>query len=498
VTHRVRVETGFGTVRGARDGDAFAFLGLPYARAERLRAPVPAPAWTGELDAGAHGPGAPQPDRPVARFTHGPMPAVDEEHCLNLNVFTPSLDGSRPVLVWVHGGGSAVGHAAASLYRGARLAQDADVVVVTINYRLGSLGWLCHPDLGSGDRSAAGNWGLLDVVEALRWVRQAIAAFGGDPSRVTVAGQSAGALIALDLLAVPEASGLLTRVIAQSPVLADLMQPPERALDWAQALSESVTGTPGFSATGLRSAPAGRILEAHESLLETPRFRGTRGAVPTHEPGSLPTCVLDEPSISPQVPLLIGSNADEGTFFFGSPWRPAPPAERIPDVVAHLVSGEDPGEVLERYRKRARRGGGRTDPGGLLAAIATDAMVAEPVRRLALARAGEAHVAPVHLYRVDHPGGGPDLGCTHTTEVPLLFGTWDDGGPGERLGGQAGGAAAVSRALTATWRSFIHGEDPGWAALRGDRGSVGVFGGDQAVAHVPFAAAGDAPEHTQS
>jgi para-nitrobenzyl esterase len=478
VSGRRTVETASGRLTGAADGETLRFLGVPYATADRFEPPAPAPAWTGELDALAPGPAAPQPDRSVSRFTHGDVPATSEHRCLNLNVYSPSLAGGRPVMVWVHGGGFAVGHGAASIYRGSRLAAQADVVVVTLNYRLGSLGWLGHPALAAGDGAPSANWGLLDQIAALRWVHENIAAFGGDPRRVTLAGQSAGALSAIELLAAPGATGLFSRAIAQSPPLADVIQPPELARRWAEALSE-LAGAPSFDARLLRSLPAERVVALHEELLERPQFRGTRGgARPTLDPGSLPVSPLETPGSRSEVDVLIGHTADEGTFFFNSPWRPAPTPEQIPAVVAHLVPGEDPVEVLEHYRARMPASSG-TDDVALLVAIATDAMVATPVAEWSQARAATG--ARVYRYRVDHPGAGSKLGATHTVEVPLIFGTWRDGGPGERLGGHGGATAEVAQALVAAWRSFLHGGSPGWHALggAGSASEVAVFGGAQ-------------------
>ena len=161
-----------------------------------------------------------------------------------LNVFTPALDGARPVLVWLHGGGFAIGHGGASLYHGAALASAADAVVVTLNYRLGSLGWLAHPDLAGSAGGPAGNWGLLDQIAALEWVRENVGGFGGDPARVTVAGQSAGALCATDLLVSPRADGLFTRAILQSPPLGDLAQPMDVAVRWARRTWSRRRGRP--------------------------------------------------------------------------------------------------------------------------------------------------------------------------------------------------------------------------------------------------------------
>jgi para-nitrobenzyl esterase len=457
------VEIPAGRLRGRRAGEVVAFGGVPYATASRFAAPGPQPNWARVRDAFGPGPAAPQPRRAAATFTHGALLATDEQ-CLNLNVFTPGLDERRPVFVWLHGGGFAIGHAGASLYSGERLATAAEAVVVTLNYRLGSLGWLAHPDLAAQDGAPAANWGLLDQIAALEWVRDNIGAFGGDPAEVTLAGQSAGALSAMDLLVAPAAAGLFRRVALQSPPFGDVAQAPEVAVRWAQAVSAAAGGNGAFDPARLRELDAERIVALHEALLDQPEFRGTRGgALPTIDAGSLPVSPVDVPGASPDVEVLAGHTAQEGTFFFRAPWRPSPPPERIPAVVAHLCHADDPDAILDRYRERAAGAGAPQDPLSLLVEIATDAMIAEPLTRWASARAeAVGDRSAVYRYRVDHPGAGPELGATHTVEVPLLFGTWRDGGPGERLAGQAHGAGEVAGEIVAAWSRFIHGGGPGW------------------------------------
>lgn len=455
------VECGAGRVAGRSGADGLAFLGIPYAVAARWAPPRPPAPWTGTRQATVAGPAAPQPHRPVGEFTHGPLPEADEAGCLNLNVFTPGPHGARPVFVFIHGGGFAVGHGAASLYDARRLAAEADVVVVTLNYRLGSLGWLAHHDRGA-------NWGLQDQIVALRWVHDNIAAFGGDPARVTLGGQSAGALSAMDLLVAPAAAGLFHRAVIQSPPMADVGQPLDAGTRWAQALAGAAGGW-----KALRALDAERVVGLHEALLEDPAFRGTRGgALPTVDETTLPRSPRDVPGARPEIDVLIGHAAQEGSFFFDCPWRPSPPEERIAGIVAHLCHTDAPQEVLAAYRERPDA------PGDLLSTlvdIATDAMVAEPLAQWSQQRAATGRV---FRYRVDHPGAGPRLRATHTVEVPLLFGTWSDGGAGERLGGQAPGAEVVARAIRSAWGGFIHDGNPGWTALAAG-GGVQLFGGKE-------------------
>lgn len=476
------IDTTSGRLAGRVGAHGVEFLGVRYAVAHRFAPPVPVSPWAGVREATVPGPAAPQPVRAVAEFTHGPLAATAEE-CLVLNVYSPAVTGARPVFVWLHGGGFTVGHASASLYDGSRLAATADAVVVTLNYRLGSLGWLSHPGLAAAEGEPTGNWGLLDQLAALEWVRDNIDRFGGDGGRVTLAGQSAGALAVADLLVAPRAAGLFGRAILQSPPLREAAQQIVAGQAWAESLSEHAGGAPGFDADVLRSLPADQIVALHESLLAEPEFRGTRGgALPTVDAATLPRSPVDEPGARGDVEVLIGTTADEGTFFVGSPWRPAPAPEAIPAAVGHLLGVDDASVVLGLYRERAIAHGRSHDPAALLAEIATDAIVAEPVARWASVRASSG--ARVHRYRIEHPGAGPRLRATHTVEVPLLFGTWRDGGPGERLGGQAAGTEEVALALVDTWSGFINGASPPWEPVGGapQEPDVGVFGGAE-----PFA-----------
>lgn len=227
--------TAAGELIGSNEGDGTqAWRGIRYAAAPvgalRWRAPQPPAPWTGCFEALSHGPIAPQVAgllAPVPPAQHGQV--VGDEDCLFLNVFAPACAPDavpqgpqrRPVMVWIHGGANAVG--SASSYDVARkLAAHDGVVVVTVNYRLGVLGWFTHPALHQADGATAqersGNFGLLDLITALRWVQEHIAAFGGDPQRVTIFGESAGGQNVLLLLASPLAAGLFQRAIAQSPV----------------------------------------------------------------------------------------------------------------------------------------------------------------------------------------------------------------------------------------------------------------------------------------
>src|SRR5580700_1803378 len=245
-----------GAVRGAAVSGVDEFLGLPYAApptgALRWRPPQPPAAWDGVRDATQFGPSCPQPPSPFA------PPAPFSEDCLYLNVYTPTLrrDRDRPVLVWIHGGGFTVD--GARNYDGSKLAADG-VVVVTINYRLGALGFLAHPALAARPGGAAGNYGLMDQQAALRWVQRNIARFGGGPDNVTIAGQSAGGLSVLAQLVSPGARGLFQRAIVQSGTFA-LNQRPLAVAEAAGETFATAVGCADQSAACLRNAPVSDLV----------------------------------------------------------------------------------------------------------------------------------------------------------------------------------------------------------------------------------------------
>ncbi|MGN6176819.1 MAG: carboxylesterase/lipase family protein, partial [Streptosporangiaceae bacterium] len=248
------VSTGDGAVRGTTVGTVGEFLGIPYAAPPignlRWRPPAAAASWHGVRDATQFGPSCPQ------ALTGNPLlpPGPISEDCLYLNVYAPAVNsddqGGRPVLVWIHGGGLV--QDGARDYDGSELAADG-VVVVTINYRLGALGFLAHPALASRPGGAAGNYGLMDQQAALRWVQRNIARFGGDPDNVTIAGQSAGGLSVLAQMVSPGARGLFQRAIVESGTFA-LNQRPLATAETAGETFATAVGCPDQSAACLRNA----------------------------------------------------------------------------------------------------------------------------------------------------------------------------------------------------------------------------------------------------
>jgi para-nitrobenzyl esterase len=480
------VSTGLGRVRGSRsEAGTGTWRGVPYAAPTagpgRWSPPAPPAPWPGERDARSPGPICPQPARPFSEWAHGPLVAAGED-CLSVNVFSPPGEGPHPVLVFLHGGGWALGWGSNPLLDGEHLACRLDAVIVTINYRLGSLGWLWHPELAAEPGAPAGNWGLLDQLAALRWVAENISAFGGDPARVTLAGESAGAGSVLHLLCQPEAAGLFARAIAQSPPLHELVVGAELGAAWSEAVVARLTGGTDVSSglETLRERPAQAIVDVHEELLATPAFRGTRGgAMPIVDPASLPVDPAQVPAVRPEIPVLIGTNSAEGTFFFRAGGRRIDPDEaRLEGMVAHLTGSEDPRGLITLQRERASAAGRSAAANDILCAIVTEAWFAAPVRRWSAARAAAG--AAVHRYLLDHPASEDDLGATHSLDVPLLYESWRDGGVAERLAGGGETTAAVSQAMTADWRRFVHAEAMEWPPLPADRqdGRIAVYGAE--------------------
>ncbi|HEX4033026.1 MAG TPA: carboxylesterase family protein [Solirubrobacteraceae bacterium] len=461
-------QTTSGTLRGSGDGEIASFLGVPFAEPPlgelRWRAPAPIEARSGVIDAVVPAPPAPQPERPIGHRSHGDLPP-GEEDCLRMNIWTPSErgDGGLPVFVWLHGGGFVLGSPSVSLFDGASLARALGAVVAIPGYRLGSLGWLHHPALGA----PSGNWGLLDQLAALQWLHANAAALGGDPQRIVLAGESAGALSVVHLLGMAATDGRVQRVLAMSPPLGESTIAPELATRWAEELARTLTGG-AFDPQALRSRSAQEIVEAHERLIAEGPFGGTRGgALPVADRATIAHAPLEAAGIQPQVDVLVGTNADEATFFHRQPGR----VTVVDDAGLEAIVARQPGIEDAAAAIAARRaelpGADNTE---ILVRIATDAIFAGPIERWTDAR--RAGGGSVHSYRIEHRSPQPGLGAVHTIGVPLLFGSHHSSLPGAWVAGEEAAADAVSAALRTATREFVHTGSPGWGT-----GEVGVFGG---------------------
>lgn len=428
----------------------------------RWRDPVPAdplPVDADPADATHFGAAAPQKINPAIDL--GPDPAMSED-CLFLNVWSAaSPDGAdpAPVMVWLHGGAYTFGSSSQPVYDGEELAARG-VVVVTLNYRIGALGFLDASSLSSPEHPFDGNLALKDVLLALRWVQENIAAFGGDPDRVTVFGESAGGGLVTTLLAVPSATGLFSRAIAESSPVSSVYD-SRRAATVTDLFLQAVGTTDPAS---LRKLPVDAIVAAGMTVF---------AEVPTQHPGTIafgpvvdgdllpepPDTVLAEGRGLP-VPLLIGTNKDEASLFrmMKSPLMPIR-EEQIEQMLTALGQ-ERPGidmpsmaQVLSAYE------GVRHRTVGL--GIARDIGFRMPTL---WAAEGHSRVAPVWLYRFDHATPMLHLlgiGATHATELPYVWGTF--GRHAHDLTFRLGGrheAERISARMQQRWTSFAKGEDP--------------------------------------
>jgi para-nitrobenzyl esterase len=455
------VETATGLVGGSRHGAVVRFLGVPYAAAvsgaNRFRPPRPAVPWTGVRDAVDFGAWAPQNRKSQRSLTAGER-AVQNEDCLTLNVWTPAAgSGRRPVLVWLHGGSFIEGSGAAADYDGGCLAARGDVVVVTCNYRLGLLGFAAHQEFQDEETNAAGNWGLLDQMAALSWVAGNIAGFGGDPSRVTVAGQSAGAMSICDLLTAPQADGLFSRAIVQSG------GPSARSMEQATRTLEWVLGRLGLDGPAqLREVPVAALLRAQRDLAAAGDPFATRpvvdGAVLRQHP--LNAAIAGETT---PVPLIIGTTRDEVRFFYaGTPVLRTLSEEALRARVAVMVGRERGTTVIATYRaaRAARRV--PTEPGDLFAAIETDRSLRAPAMRLADSHA--RNQPATYAYRFDFAVGDDERGACHGLDIPLLFGNRDASGISRWIDWTAE-ATRLSHLLRDAWLAWMHGDCPGHPRL---------------------------------
>ena len=432
------LSTPSGPVRGSwldTDGTTLhRFLGIPYAGppsgANRFRPPVPVRPWNEVLDCTAPGPAAPQ--NPESPAPPGARPRTwSEEGCLNLNVWTPGTDAAaRPVMVWIHGGAYLLGANSDGMYDGARLAAAAGVVLVSINYRLGALGFLHLVDLLGPGYEDSSNLALLDQLEALRWIRRNISAFGGDPDNVTIFGESAGAAAIGTLLGMPASEGLFRRAIMQSGTAERYRLPADSARVSAGFLG--LCGLEEPSAKELLTLPVERLLEAQAALerrLAAETFAVPLPFQPTVGTPSLPVPPLESirNGLNKNVDLLIGTNLNEGSFAV----ELRPPAAGDPDYpdrAASVLAGagipaaEAPGYAAALAQMLNREPAGKE----LLEAAIADSVYRQPSNRLLAARqlaalGGAAGRTFAYLFTWPSPAMGGKLGACHALDIPFVF-----------------------------------------------------------------------------
>lgn len=482
-----------GLVRGVDEGALWVFRGVPYggstAGSRRwCRAAGPG-SWTGIREAATWGPIAPQ-SPPVPGLSIPGDPADPDEDCLSLNIWTPGLDDRRrPVLVWIHGGGFTTGSGASIVYEGRHLATRGDSVVVTLNYRLGALGFLAHPELRAGGDNAFGNWGLHDQVAALGWLHEHIADFGGDPGNVTLFGESAGAMSIASLLASPFCGRLFHKVVLQSG------PPATASTDWARRRAERLwqlatdEAASSFDRETLLRLSAEDLVRATQELarevpgeagLPLPLLPVVDGELISREPAH---AVSDGSSES--VPLLIGTTRDEAALFmFTDPSVGEMEMEKVVRRVRHVAPGDAADALVETYRGARGSRGEPTSPRDLLTAITTDYVFRLP--SLALAGASQKHQSSTfaYLFTWESPFLGGVFGSSHGLDIPFVFGTIENDAVG-MFSGSGPEASALSDKMQEAWLAFARNGDPSceavgeWPSYDPLRRPTMVLGGDR-------------------
>lgn len=444
------VETASGALRGTEDAGVKVFRGVPYAAPPvghlRFMPPEPVPHWQGVRDARHHGPIAPQLPTTVIHAM-GDVTAPQGEDCLTLTIWTPRADGARrPVLVWLHGGSFTSGAASLDWYNGANLARIGDIVVVGVNYRLGALGFLCHEGI------AGGNMGLLDQQTAFSWIAGNIEFFGGDPTRITLAGQSAGAdAIAWHAGRKPRRA-VFRRAILQSGFF-HLPQSSPADMEPTSAVFLHYLGIDPDSGDALSRLQAARtddVLAAQAAALaEGGRLGGAREAFrPVHDAAEITRPPVEAIAASlADADVMLGITADEMHFFVGRPGLPDFDEAFVADRLRAETGLADP---LAHYRPRF--------PGSSLRDLYCAVMseIGLPPVTQALSDALSGNGTPAFGYLVDWAPQASRYRACHCIELPFLFGNFEQwGGAGMLDGGNIEEMTALSTVMQRAWISFV-------------------------------------------
>jgi para-nitrobenzyl esterase len=490
------VATSNGPVRGYREGGLSIFKGLRYAAPPlgSLRfAPPQRPApWTEPADATELGAPAIQVGVPPGETTGGRsagdppapgQPGTDED-CLFINVWTPGLTGKRPVLVWLHGGGFANGSGGAAMYDGAALARRGDAVLVTVNHRLNVFGYLSLAELGG--HPSSGEAGMLDIVAVLEWVRDNIAAFGGDPGNVTIFGESGGGMKVSLLLAMPPAKGLFHRAIVQSgPWLKAVSR--EAATKFAKAFLEQLGIEPG-KLEELATLSAAEIQAAAAAATSGAAVIG--GFSPSVDGIALPSGPFDPaaPAISADVPVMIGTNKDEATLFmFADP--------RFGDYTEEDLAKrakQSAGDKAEALIAAARATFPDYSPSHLASAVQTATMFWRDSIALAERKAAQG-AAPAYMYLMawETPRGRGKLRSPHALEIPLVF---DNVETARNFVGNGDDPQRLAEQMSEAWLAFARTGNPAtptlpdWPAYEPSRRATMVFNLESRVVEDPYPA----------
>lgn len=473
------VQTSYGTLSGRAEGRVISFRGIPFAKPPvgelRFKPPQKAASWKGVRKAHVFSPSAIQSELPtetgelIGIATNG-----ISEDCLYLNVWTPAVDNrKRPVLVWIHGGGNTVGSASQPRFDGQYLAATHDLVVVTLNYRLGAFGFLHLPEVG-----ASGNEALLDQVAGLRWVREEISAFGGDAENVTVFGQSAGGFDIAALLGMPAAAGCFDKAVPMSGALSP-ETPRERAAATAQSFVDEFGGVDG-------------LMSASAAAIHAFQGGGLGGFGPVLDGNVLPQSAIESVTAgtySANIPMMIGTTLNEGTLF--TIFNPGLREMNAEDLVDRFkpVFGDLAPDAISAYKRAAPELGIQPTPVEIMGALTTDRMF----RNAAILTAElQSRHNDVWMYLFDYGTPANDLlrSC-HSFDIPFIFGTCHIPSM-KSFCGEGEAVNRLSRIMMATYASFArHGDPnhdhlPDWPTYNEQTRATMRLGADCRLTHAPL------------
>jgi para-nitrobenzyl esterase len=445
------IESVYGKLQGEQINGVFTWKGIPYAKPPvgplRFRAPELPDSWEGIRDATSFGPVAPQSQREIMEFFGNDISNMSED-CLYLNVWSKGADDKkRPVMVWIHGGAFVSGSGSSSWYDGASFAAQGDVVVVTINYRLGIFGFLHLGEIGGEEYATTGNCGIQDQVAALQWVQDNIAAFGGDPNNVTIFGESAGAMSIGVLLGLPSAQGLFHKAILQSGSAANV-HTSEKATKIAGHLLAALQVEPA-NLSKLEELPVDQLIQAADSL--PPMSLG-----PVIDGISLPRhpeeAIAD--GSAKDVTILIGTNKDEYNIFsaFDPEWKNADET-KVTKLFEKTFGPLVP--LISSYL-----GGNKPLSQELYNKLLTMSIFTYPAQKLSELQVKQD--APVWMYRFDWetPVFGGALKSTHALEIPFVFNTLNTPNT-DNFTGSSPERQLVANQMHRAWINFARNGNPG-------------------------------------
>lgn len=419
------IETNYGKLQGKEENGIYVWKGIPYAQPPighlRFKPPVPPKNWSGIQDAENYAPGSLQPLSSFSNILGVDKNLQTSEDCLYLNVWSPGADNKRrPVMVWIHGGGFLIDSGSSPWYDGTSFAKEGDVVLVTINYRLGPFGFLNLAEFGNEEYKESGNSGLLDQVEALKWVKENISFFGGDPERITIFGESAGGQSVAMLMGMPSAKGLFNQAILQSPS-GDLYSSFEDATDLANRMLNTLD-IKLSELSKLETMPAEKIIEAagllKESTYKTAVFQ------PVIDGNVLPVDPHKaiEAGSAKDISILIGANKDEYRLHMAlNPSWKEMDDEQKKNFVQNYVGAQWP-NISTYYLASGTTGEALSD--SMIQALGALRFTIPAIK---IAESQNHHGSKVWMYRFDwqSPMHNGVLGACHFMEVPFVFNQLD-------------------------------------------------------------------------